>query len=414
MKKILAFFIAISSLYFTSYDAIGQASGCDADRYINKDYNPNVIKTRNITYGSNSAVPPTPGNVTLRLNFYEPDGDTATKRPLVILAFGGSFVTGDKEQVDTLARLFTKMGYVVASIDYRVGFFLPNEVSTILAVVRATHDMKAAVRFFRKEAATYRIDTNYIIVGGVSAGAITAIHTAFLNEDSEIPTFLLNDTTGLGGVEGFSGNPGFSTKVHGILNLSGTIGDTAWIKAGDSTPMIGFHDIGDQTVPIDTREVSVGGFPTGLVASGSRDLHARLDNLDITNVLFTFPNNGHVDYIDTDFEQTIDRMRIFMHDEITCKNALISSVKNKNLQTADIQIYPNPSNGFFTLHNLSASDKTYQVSIYDITGRIVYQAKNQKQQMQQIRLDYPSGMYRVRVDFENAGFATFSKNILIQ
>ena len=66
----------------------------------------------------------------LMLDVYEPNGDTlangdsVTDRPLVLLAHGGSFIGGSKTGSDVvpLAESFAKMGYVVASINYRLGF----------------------------------------------------------------------------------------------------------------------------------------------------------------------------------------------------------------------------------------------------------------------------------------------------
>ena len=45
------------------------------------------------------------------------------------------------------------MGYVTASIEYRLGMFPIDSVNAIKAVLRATQDMKAAVRWFRQDAA---------------------------------------------------------------------------------------------------------------------------------------------------------------------------------------------------------------------------------------------------------------------
>ena len=81
-----------------------------------------------------------------------------TERPLIIWAHGGSFVAGSKTGTDVvpLAEDFAKMGYVTASISYRLGMENtplpgPDSVDATETVIRAVHDGRAAVRFFRKD-----------------------------------------------------------------------------------------------------------------------------------------------------------------------------------------------------------------------------------------------------------------------
>jgi len=134
------------------------------------------------------------------------------------------FVGGDRSQVVFFKEtIFAKLGYVVVAPDYRVGIFGPNQVSTTLAVLRGAHDMKACVRYLKKTVVEddnpYGIDPDRIIVGGVSAGGISAIHAAYLDTDTEIPAYMTADTAGLGGVEGNSGTPSYSSAPLAVLSL---------------------------------------------------------------------------------------------------------------------------------------------------------------------------------------------------
>jgi hypothetical protein len=56
------------------------------------------------------------------------------------------------------------------------------------------------------------------------------------------------DTTGLGSLEGASGTPGYSSRIRGVINLWGAIGDTSWIHTGD-LPIVSIHGTADITVP---------------------------------------------------------------------------------------------------------------------------------------------------------------------
>lgn len=60
----------------------------------------------------------------LRLDLYQPTGDALTNRPLILLMHGGAFIMGDKATttVGELAENFARKGYVVAVINYRMGF----------------------------------------------------------------------------------------------------------------------------------------------------------------------------------------------------------------------------------------------------------------------------------------------------
>ena len=96
------------------------------------------------------------------------------------------------------------------------------------AIIEAVFDAKAAVRFFKKDAAqnnVYRVDTNNVFVGGYSAGAFTALHYAYLSEENEVASLgfegLLDYIQAHGGMEGDSGNQGYSSSVKGVINIAG-------------------------------------------------------------------------------------------------------------------------------------------------------------------------------------------------
>ena len=363
--------IFIFSFAIFCFVATAQPADCGNGRYVNTTFFSDVDTTMNITYGSNIGQG-TGTQQSLELDVFEPENDTSTARPLIILAHGGSFVGGNRSEAYDLCYSFAKLGYVAVSIEYRTGFFIPNEVTTTLAVMRAMHDMKAAIRFFKKDSniATFKIDTNRIIIGGISAGAIAAIHTAYLNEESEIPAYLQNDTAGLGGIEGRSGNPGYSSRVYGVVNYAGAIGDTNWITPGD-LPIVSFHYNNDQTVPYDTREVKVQGFATGLTASGSGDMKLRFDNVGVPNELTTYIGNGHVDFLNSgNYDLVIDTTANFLYDNLVCKQTtgIFSPVTANNF----LNIFPNPSAGNFSVkviqhHKRSSSS----ISIYNSIGNLI-------------------------------------------
>ncbi|RZK46338.1 MAG: hypothetical protein EOO59_19420, partial [Hymenobacter sp.] len=82
----------------------------------------NVTVTNNVTYGS--ATTYTGTTQTLLMDVYQPTGDTVNRRPLIIFAHGGGFIGGTKADAYPVAfcTRLARLGYVVASIEYRVGF----------------------------------------------------------------------------------------------------------------------------------------------------------------------------------------------------------------------------------------------------------------------------------------------------
>ena len=94
----------------------------------------------------------------LEMDVYQPIGDTASNRPLIIFAHGGAYVGGDKNNptMITLCQSFAKRGYVTASIRYRLtsitNFFVPNASDILIqTMVNSMSDMKASIRYFRKD-----------------------------------------------------------------------------------------------------------------------------------------------------------------------------------------------------------------------------------------------------------------------
>ena len=71
---------------------------------------------------------------------------------LVVLAHGGSFISGDKSDLSETATFLAKAGYVVASINYRLLDVTPTQLAFKQVVINAVADMKAAVRYFNKDA----------------------------------------------------------------------------------------------------------------------------------------------------------------------------------------------------------------------------------------------------------------------
>jgi len=332
--KISTFLSAL--LLLTAMQTFAQTP-CSTGRYASNVYS-SINTTSNITYGQNNSW--SGASTTLKLDFYEPQGDTAAVRPLIIWVHGGSFIGGSKTDVDvaTWSQEFAKKGYACASIDYRLGFFPIDSANAVKAVVRAVQDLKAAIRFFYKDRATtntYKIDTNHVFVGGSSAGAITALHVAYLNDPCEIQDYLSAGTIAtLGGLEGTSGNPGYSTKVHAVVSGCGALARYSWLEAGD-VPLCSVHGTNDGTVKYNRGIVNPG---TPLMyLDGSRMLHERACAVGVENTFYTFPNAPHVPYAGSQayMDTTLNFIRDFLLKQLGCNDPDLQPA-NDWMETANL------------------------------------------------------------------------------
>ena len=83
--------------------------------------------------------------------------------------------------------------------------FPPSAADTVgvaQAAVRGIQDLRAAVRFFRKDATTtntYRVSPAYIAASGSSVGTFMALEVGYLDKASEVPAYV-----GLAGLSGIA------------------------------------------------------------------------------------------------------------------------------------------------------------------------------------------------------------------
>ncbi len=259
--------------------ALGQARYKDAVFH-------QVSVASNIQYGA--AKTHTGATQNLLMDIYQPQGDTASARPLFIWIHGGGFSGGSKADDDIvgLCRYFALRGYVTASPEYRVRSSLPNKADIGAQMIRAVQDAKAAVRFLRSKKVDYRIDEARILLGGTSAGGFIALQYAYLDAD-EVPAYL--DTLDIGGIEGTGGNTGVSSAITGIVNCWGGVGDSTWLQDG-RLPALHFHGTEDEVVPYDL------GYSLGdpqFTTFGSACAHRVLVRAGVRSELKLFPGMGH-------------------------------------------------------------------------------------------------------------------------
>lgn len=124
------------------------------------------------------------GTVDLALDVFQPHGDTATNRPVIVLLHSGGFVMGTKD-VDGIERWlaedFALRGYVSVIIDYRLRKYPVTDYAA--AVADAAEDAAAAVDWVAANGDAYGADPDTIALIGYSAGAYIASYLAYNGEE---------------------------------------------------------------------------------------------------------------------------------------------------------------------------------------------------------------------------------------
>ncbi|MCU1289391.1 MAG: esterase/lipase-like protein [Acidobacteria bacterium] len=175
------------------------------------------------------------------------------KRPLIIGVHGGGFVNFCpfepcylKYSERILTPNFTPRGYATATVQYRLTApfdFKPPKISD--QVLKETHykaaqDVRAAIKYIFDNADALGVDTENVFLIGTSAGAITVLHAAFL-DDEEVPKDLLKEYGVLAKRE----------KIRGVISLSGALYDLSYLSGGDKVPVMVVHGREDGIVPFE-------------------------------------------------------------------------------------------------------------------------------------------------------------------
>ncbi len=266
--------LVLLSLFLITLSASAQTGKCFrykdiifSDVSIDKDlsYKPNVLKDEKKSY---------------QFDLYQPKGDTAQGRPLIIWMHGGGFKFGSKKAkgIQLWSRTFAQRGYVCAAINYRLS--KKNTIFNFDELLKgsyfAVQDAKTAVEYFKKHYKEYHIDPDKIILAGNSAGGIVALQAAYSSNTDLARLAKLPDT-----VEGAKTREIF--KVAGVINFWGAIFDLNWLKNA-RVPIVNVLGSKDSVVPPTHKSAPL---------HGGVDIHAEAEALHIPNQLKVFDGYSH-------------------------------------------------------------------------------------------------------------------------
>lgn len=222
----------------------------------------------------------------LDLDVYFPMNDNQVNRPLIFYVHGGGFSGGTRNDpgIQKFCKKLARYGYVVSSITYRLtrqgtasefGCGCPA-ADKLITFRKAVEDLQDATFFMIKNREKMGIDPYTIILSGSSAGAETALNTAYQ------PPYCY----------GLENGP---VSYAGVISMAGAIPDTTKLYKESAVPSLFFHGTCDNLVPYASaphRYCSEGN-PGYLIIHGAYTLAHKLKKLGIPYWLITYCNASH-------------------------------------------------------------------------------------------------------------------------
>ncbi len=200
--------------------------------------------------------------------------------PAVILGHPGGFAecsTYDQDLMRTLCEEFAKRGFVAFNVEYRRGRVKDidptlTSVQQQLAAYRGFQDIRGVIRSIikrqRLQLDTIKIDTNYIFIGGASAGGFSALNAAWYTNAMVYNVYSTpsgqNIQNALGPLDAdyYYGEPTiqYKAKIKGVMVMwsgmaipylyrTGTHKESDFFTNATLKPLIAFHGEDDPVFP---------------------------------------------------------------------------------------------------------------------------------------------------------------------
>lgn len=384
--------------------------------------------------------------------YYPTDLEPEEKCPLVVLVHGGGFIGGTFVSFFDEAEKLASLGYVAVSVQYRLcqrndcliaaALTYPCNVSWAHSLVPSSYvaalDVQDAIKWLILHAEEFHIDKDRIAVGGHSAGAITALHTGFLDQDEveEICSGCGTWPDYLGGeLEDISG-------VRAVFSMSGAIYDTAWIdKQEAEIDLMAIHGTDDGVVYYGSNSVYPCCNTYQSVIHGACPMIHRQNELGGNSLLFTGTDFGHEVFelewwpsieeqilwflgvslfSDHEFQKQIELVRSqpvpncpaplqpvlpasLCNISLSGLNEVVFGMPN-GVESLEFQeafnVYPNPATEFLNI--TYPESKTGEVSyvdirIYNLLGKLVLETRfdNPSKDLKVAVGELPEGMFKI-------------------
>lgn len=261
----------------------------------------------------------------LYLDFYSP-AQVHDSTICVVYVFGGGFIGGNRDGKFEKGyfKQLVDQGFQVAAIDYRLGLIgaknlgIFNTKPLKRAIDMATEDAISAIAYLLEHADELKINREWIIMMGSSAGAITSLQTDYVMCNGCLNSTILPGDFHLAGVVSYAG---------AIFSDRGKIVYRNYAPA----PTMLYHGMADRLVPYkQIKFFSLGFF-------GTDALVKRFEKFDYPFFARRFEGYGHS--VAVGGPLTVDDLLWFCHHYVYGKERLQVDGTYKNLNPATMPPY---------------------------------------------------------------------------
>ena len=253
--------------------------------------------------------------IELKMDIYTVPTDCNLKRPTIVFVFASGFIRGERDNAFYIDffHYFAERGFVVISIDYRLGLtYARHSFRNFRNALRmGVSDLFSATNFILQYAEEWNIDTEKIIISGSSAGAITVLQADYeLNSLMPSAAVLPN---------------GF--RYAGVISFSGAIfsRNAAWSYVRSPAPTLFFHGSADRTVVYNHLSF------LGIGKFGPRTLTARFRARGLPFVFYSITGAGH-EIAQSQIAEFLPEIEQFINDFVFNRAQKQIEIRIKNLQ----------------------------------------------------------------------------------
>lgn len=258
------------------------------------------------------------GGEELKMDIYKCDPAGIQPQPCLIFVFGGGFKNGtrDAELYHPFFNYFAERGFIVVSIDYRLGMKdqkapgLFNNKPIRNAISTAVDDLYSATNYLLENARKLNIDPSMIIISGSSAGAITVLQADYENRDDRPSADVLPD----------------DFRYAGVISFAGAIFSTEGVPSYNQTPAptLFFHGSADKLVPYDkTRFFNIGMF-------GSKPLAKKFREEKYPYMFYSMEDMGH-DVSEYPLQEFLPEIEQFINDWVLNRKQWMTDIYFKDM-----------------------------------------------------------------------------------
>ena len=236
-------------------------------------------------------------------NYWKPD---SIAHKTLVYIHGGGWLGGSKDNITPFIIAYLQRGWNVVTLEYRTG-----QGTAPMAV----DDCMAAIQWISRNAKSYNINPEQVVISGESAGGHLALITGLLNSIPGSHKYYSGDNLKITSIVNWFG----ITDIAGIddfYKLQNQESNYAGIWVGSPERM---DSISDVFSPVNRITPST---PPVITIHGRKDsvvpykqavtFHELLNKAGINNELVTFDNGKHLGFSDKEYQQSFTRIFDFL------------------------------------------------------------------------------------------------------